>query len=50
MNEFLQSKYFPYIAFALLVVGVFIYVIVREKINLKKAETAKIKSGCAKPC
>ena len=43
MNEFLQSKYFPYIAFALLVVGVFIYVIVREKINLKKAENGEDK-------
>lgn len=41
MNEFLQSKYFPYVCFALLVVAVFIYVTVREKINLNKAASGE---------
>lgn len=43
MNEFLQSKYFPYVVFALLVVGIFIYVTIREKINLKQAENGEDK-------
>jgi len=33
MNEFLQSKYFPYVVFAILVVGILIYVQIREKLS-----------------
>lgn len=43
MNEFLQSKYFPYVCFALLVVAIFIYVTLREKINLNKAASGEDK-------